>query len=354
MSCMAKAMFVVLSAVAPLRAPDLQVEAATASGAALPELADAVARALVAGGARVVLRGPGSGACEYCAQVTVTEVRPGSFLVEANQDRHAASATLRLPAGSSLFDRARAIAIQARLLVTWRRGGDVKAKEVASRPTLRKPEPKTAAEPPGPSPEVATLALPPIPAWDRSLPPIPMPEPVPEPPPPPAVQPSPDFAAPAPAEYAERAERTPATRVEKQPARRAERRASESRRPESTSTAGVDVARARPASQKPQWPWIPTVVGAGAAVGAGICAWTARNRYDALGDKTRDYESAKALKSAGERWQWASIVLSGAAVVGLTTGIVGFATRSSGSSSVTALASPLPGGGMLAVAGDWP
>jgi hypothetical protein len=43
-------MLVVLGASGPLHTPDLQVEAITAAGVELPELADAVARALVAGG----------------------------------------------------------------------------------------------------------------------------------------------------------------------------------------------------------------------------------------------------------------------------------------------------------------
>jgi hypothetical protein len=361
---MASAMLIVLSATGGLRVPDLQVEATTDAGAGLPELADAVARALVASGARVVLRGPSSGACEYCARVTVTELRPGSFRVEASQDRHAASATLRLPADSSLLDRARAIAIQARLLVTWRNSAEP-GRATATRPAVRRPDGKPAPEPP--SPAAATLALPPMPAPERSLAlpepaplpalprPAPAPLPVPPRPEPPAAERRAEPVDPPAAKYAESApDPSRVDRVEAKPVRRAETSGAEPRRSRSVSLTVTDRPRTGPASQRPQWPWIPTAVGAGAAVGAGICAWMAWSRYDALADRTRDYSSAKALKSSGERWQLASFILSGTAVVGIGTGIVGFATRSSGSQPLTAVASPLPDGGMLAIAGAFP
>ena len=87
---------------------------------------------------------------------------------------------------------------------------------------------------------------------------------------------------------------------------------------------------------------------------AGICAVVARDRYNGLEDKRQSYASAHALKSQGESWQLAGFVLAGVAVVGIGTGIVGFSTRSSGSPSVAAVVSPVPGGGMVAVAGDLP
>jgi hypothetical protein len=80
----------------------------------------------------------------------------------------------------------------------------------------------------------------------------------------------------------------------------------------------------------------------------------ARGHYNALSDTTQPYGSAQAHKSAGENWQTASLVLSGVAVVGVGTGIIGFSTHSSGGSSVTTLASPVPGGGVIAIAGDFP
>ncbi len=325
------ALLVVLALSGPRRAPDLQVEATTADGAILSELADATARALLASGARVVLRGPTSGACPYCAKVMVTEFRPGICRVEVRQERHAASVTLHLPAGSPLFERARAIAIQARLLVTW---------------DTRSPTP------PRPQPEVART--------EPAFPASPGPEPAPSPP-------SADVPPPTPGLPSETL-RTPATEpplpggplidrpVARAPAGAAKPDAHAELPPAAPARAAsrppspTDVVSVRNVSLKRQWPWIPTALGAGAAVAAGICAVVAHNRYGALANKNQTLAHAQAVKSGGENWQAASIVLSGVAVVGLGSGLVGFATRS----PVTALASPVSGGGVIAIAGDFP
>jgi hypothetical protein len=348
MNVVPAAMLVVLGLSAPLRALDLQVEAVTAAGVGLPELADAVARALVASGARVVLRGPTSGPCPYCAKVTVTETGPGTCRVEVRQERHTASAALHLPAGSPLFDRARAIAIQARLLVSWETSPETRGKDVAARPAVRKSEATSAVDRSSPSPELARVEPVPPPAQEQEPVASPQPEPLravarenPV-----AVERQVDTAAVAPVKYTDRADAKPTSRAD---SKIAEPALSEPRR-----IPPVDVATVGSAPPKRQWPWIPTALGAGAAVAAGICAGVARNRYDALSDKRLTYSSALALKSEGESWQVASIVLAGAAVVGLGTGMVGFATHASGRSSVGALASPIPGGGIIAVAGDLP
>jgi hypothetical protein len=338
------AMLVVLGLSGPWGAPDLQVEAATAGGVSLPELADAVARALVAGGARVVLRGPSSGPCQYCAKVTVTEIGSGTCRVEVSQERHAASSTLQLPAGSPLLDRARAIAIQARLLVTWETSSETKSKETAARPSERKSEGKTTAERAEPPSEITrdgpATATAPRRAPGSGVQPEPGRAPAREPAP--LVERRTDAAPVAPAKSADRREPEPTERVD---TKVAEPLRAEARRPPP-----ADITAASPTPSQPQWPWISTALGAGAAVGAGICALVARNRYNALADKTQTYESAKEIKLEGESWQLASFVLAGAAAVGLGTGIVGFATRT----PVTALASPIPGGGMIAIAGQLP
>ncbi|MBN2575740.1 MAG: hypothetical protein JXP73_14335 [Deltaproteobacteria bacterium] len=348
MNLLAAALPLVLGASAPTRISDLQVEAATAAGANLPELAEAVARALVASGARVVLRGPTTGSCQHCGKVTVTQIQAGTCRIEVRQERHQASATLRFPAGSPLFDRARAIAIQARLLARWDGSGEAKRGQ-AVRPQARKPEGKAATDAAGAPPDIAMAEPAPLPVpEDEAMPAIPS-EPVARPLPeaPPAAEPETDSVAEAaPAKTAEPVATKPASRAEIEPARpaRAEARLAQ---PASVVSAGA----ARP---KSQWPWIPTAIGGAAGVAAGICAVVARNRYDALADKTRSYESAKALKSAGEKWQWASFALAGAAVAGIGTGLVGFVTRSSGPSRVAALPSPLPGGAMVAFSGGLP
>jgi hypothetical protein len=80
----------------------------------------------------------------------------------------------------------------------------------------------------------------------------------------------------------------------------------------------------------------------------------ARNRYDALSDRSRPFDQAAALKTEGEHWQIASYALAGAAVSGLTTGLIGFVARGSDPPSVTASAGPIPGGGVIALAGSLP
>ena len=331
---MTAVVLVLLGLSGPLRAPDLQVEAMTAAGVDLPELADAVARALAASGARVVLQGPVSEPCTYCAKVAVIEIGQGSCRIDVSQDRHTASAALHFPTGSPLFDRARAIAIQARLLVSWEtspdssRGGSPPAspaayhrgrvwepsqgshlKDPVVRASARKIERKPPVDHSLAEPQVATVEPTPPPAKESELASGPLPEPV------PAQIPKP---------------------VPSRPDR-------------ATLVSTVSIA-----PPKPRWPWIPTVIGSGAAVGAGICAIVARDRYDALSDKSRPYQAAQALKAEGQNWQVAGLVLSGVAVVGLTTGLIGFVTGSPKPAPVSALATPIPGGGMIAIAGDLP
>jgi hypothetical protein len=106
--------------------------------------------------------------------------------------------------------------------------------------------------------------------------------------------------------------------------------------------------------QKRQWPWIPTILGSGAAVAAGICAIVSRDRYNALSDRSQPYQTAQALKAEGQNWQIASFVLSGVALAGVTTGLIGFLMRSPERASLSAIAAPMPGGAMLAIAGEWP
>ena len=340
---MTAALVVLLGLSAPLRAPDLQVEAATTGGVELPELADAVARALVASGARVVLRGPSSGPCPYCAKVAVIETGQGNCRVEVNQERHTASAKLQFPAGSPLFDRARAIAIQARLLVTWETHPDARTKDAVARSSLRrsdKPERKSSVEHVVPELPLASAA--PLPSKETETVPSRQPEAV-----PPQVT--------KPPVVSERRGDAPALHADRTGAKTAER--AETEKPKLAQSQPVlaeEVASAGLGPRRKQWPWIPTVLGSGAAVAAGICAVVARERYDALSDKSQPYQTAVELKAAGQNWQLASIVLSGVAVVGLTTGLIGFITRSSERPAIAASALPMPGGGMIAVAGDLP
>jgi hypothetical protein len=346
------ALVVLLGLSVPLRAPDLQVEAVTAAGVDLPELADAVARALVASGARVVLRGPSSGPCLYCAKVVVVEAGQGSCRVEVKQDvkqdRHFATARLQFPAGSQLFDRARAIAIQARVLVTWETSPE--SNDAVARPATRKPERRGLEGNSDPGPRVASAASVSI----KESAPVtgPQPESV------PARRLDPvgvperraNAALVAPVTYADRlgAKPTDRTGPEKSDIVRA--------RPRRDLAAEVAAVSLEPTPSR--WPWIPTMVGTGAAIAAGVCAAVARDRYNTLADRSQPFQSAQAVKSEGQKWQVASFVLSGVAVAGLTTGLIGFATQSSDRqserSSVALVAAPVQGGGMVAVSGVWP
>jgi len=340
------ALVVLLGLSAPLRAPDLQVEATTTAGAALPELADAISRALVASGARVVLRGPSSDSCLYCAKVAVIEAEQGSCRVEVSQERHTASAALNFPAGSPLFDRARAIAIQARLLVTWETGPDSRAKEGVARPSTRRPERKILVEDADPETRVATAGT--APFKEAGLVSGARPESIPVRSSDPVVVPERrgDTVLVAPVTYADRTGAQLADRAQPQKSETARARPQRAQREE------VVAVSLEP--QKRQWPWIPTILGSGAAVAAGICAIVSRDRYNALSDRSQPYQTAQALKGEGQNWQIASFVLSGVALAGVSTGLIGFVMRSPERASLSAVAAPMPGGAMLAVAGEWP
>ena len=342
---MTAALPVLLALSVPLRAPDLQVEARTAAGANLPELADAVARALVASGVRVVLGGPASEPCVHCAQVAVTELEQGICRIDISQERHNASANLHFGAGSPLFDRARAIAIHARLLITWETSPDAKAKDVVVRQSARKSEPREpvdhfdipaqVAEPPPVDPQFGKESEPAV-----AIKPEPVLAQVPVSPPAPERNVD---AKPAPAvSDAEQAEAISAS----QPPGTAH--------PPAQLAKSVEIRSSNLTPPPRRWPWIPTALGSGAAIAAGICAIVARNRYSALSDKSRPYDQAIALKMEGERWQAASYVFSGVAVAGLATGLIGFVARPSKRLPMAALATPIPGGGMIALTGDLP
>ena len=335
MNALLVAVLVVVGASASARTRDLQVEAVAASGAELPELREAVARALLVGGARVVMRGPTTGACEYCAHIKVTEVAPGIFRVESEDQGAVSATTLDLSAGSRMLDRARAIAIHARLLV-GRASSEAKGQDVAAFPA-HKPVAKTAPAQAKSNPPMAAASVVRDPSPVRTIEP-PAPAPVP-----------PESKPPLRVVEAKLPNREPKLAEKKEPA---------PSRPETTE--GASAARADlvavPSHEAPKslWPWIPTLVGAGAALSAGACALVALQRYDGLSDRNQTLDSARSLKSSGENWQTAAYVLSGVAAVGLGVGIVGFATRSSEGHAVAASLSPLPNGGMATMAWGLP
>jgi hypothetical protein len=253
---------------------------------------------------------------------------------------------LNFPAGSPLFDRARAIAIQARLLVTWETSPDTRHKATAARSSTRKSERKSAIEPPVPKAKVAVaVSMSPAPIKEAELAAGPASLRIPDP-------------VVAQKQRVDAVLAAPVTRVDqadsKTAATQPENKAPETVRARSPRGPSVEVASVSLQPYEKRWPWIPTMVGSGAAVAAGICAVVARDRYNALSDKSQPFQSAQALKGEGQNWQLASFVLSGVAVAGLATGLIGFVTRSPERSSLSAVATPIPEGGMVAVAGDWP
>lgn len=322
-------MMMVLGTSPSARARDMQVETVSASGAEWPELNEAVARALLVGGARVVMRGPTTGACEYCVQIKVVETRPGFFRIEAKDPDGLSSTTLALSSESRLLDRARAIAIHARLLV-----GRPNSEGKAARST-RKPQVKTAT---APAPESPPTAL--VPA---------------EPDQPARVADDGPMVNPAPSSPMEGKARAEATRPERE-TKAAEQKEAAAGRPNPDRAPARTGIVASPTTKPPEalWPWMATALGAGAAIGAGVCALVARQKYDDLSDRTQSMAKARSLKSSGENWQTAAFVLSGVAAAGLGVGIVGFASRSTSHARLNAAISPIPSGGMAWLAWGLP
>ena len=133
------------------------------------------------------------------------------------------------------------------------------------------------------------------------------------------------------------------------------RRQAEEEKPQPPLPEPADVVHLRKAEpSSARWPWIPFTVGAGAAVGATLCALAAQRRYDALSDRTRSYSQAVSLKQQGESWQTAAFIASGVAVVGLGIGIWGFAASTKAANSFAPTVAVIPGGAMLAMTGGLP
>ncbi|HEX7499694.1 MAG TPA: hypothetical protein VF524_05235 [Polyangia bacterium] len=308
------------------RLPDLHVEAGTMSGVDLPELAEALAHALVASGARVVLGGPVNDPCTRCARVVVVDMGGGHCRVDVTQNQHTSSVGLTFDAETTLFERVRAIAIQARLLVTWE-----------SMPEAKRKEPRNRAE--GHSPEARA-----------------------------------DSDAAAGAEKSGEVVAAPGEGDRREPARGEEGVARSPLATRAPATGSVETVEAQPDARKPalvllpdpevvaqsseagspRWPWLPTAIGASAAVAAGLCLLMAKRRYDAMADKSRLHVEIIEFQNEGEAWQTAAIVTSSVAVIGLTTGILGFVTAGSRKTTITPTATVLSGGGIVALTGTLP
>ena len=296
------------------------------SGVDLPELAEALAHALVASGARVVLGGPVNDPCLHCARVVVVDVGQNHCRVDVLQNQHTSSVGLTFDAETTLFERVRAIAIQARLLVKWEATPEAKRKEPRNRADGLSPEAHADSDAVADEEKSGEVVATPSEGDLRE--PAHGEEGVVRPPLPPRT--------PAPRS---------AERVEAKP---------DARKPALVLRPGAEVAAQSSEAGSPRWPWLPTAVGASAAVAAGLCLLMAKRRYDAMADKSRLHVEIIELQNEGEAWQTAAIVTSSVAVIGLATGIVGFVTAGSRKTTIAPTATVLSGGGLVALTGTLP
>ena len=296
------------------QAPELQVAARSASGAEQPEFAHAVSRALVVTGATVVLGIPGGEPCARCVAVTVIEEARGRYRLEARRARRVASGQVEVRADSTPFEKARALAVEIRLLARWPATDEPAPAEAAPEPA--RPEP-VRAEPP--RLEQAKLVSP---TSHPSAAPLPEPDPAPEnlaaapadpawapqpPPPPPAEAapvPAPEAGAPGPTTVVVDAPKTLA--------------------PPPAPAPAIEALKPEPRTLSQLWPWIPTAVGAASAIAAGGCALAAKGHYDSLVNKTVPLDRAQGARNDGKTLQTAGLVLTGVAAAALAAGIVGF------------------------------
>ncbi|HEY3446064.1 MAG TPA: hypothetical protein VGK67_06835 [Myxococcales bacterium] len=355
-------------------APELQVAARSASGAEQPEFAHAISRALVVTGASVVLGTPGAEPCARCVAVAIIEEARGRYRIEARQRQRFASGFVEVKADSTAFERARAIAVEVRLLVRWAAGEGAVVPEapaavpepqpVRAEPARTEPVPVSARVAPArveagraePRVEPAEPAL--RSAFvssagqvaSASAPPEPTPatvaeSPAPTPAPPPAsapaqepVQvepepaPAPESVAAAPADPAWMPKPSPPPA----PAPSAEVPVPEAGSPGKTivevdvprnpapSAPALQVASPAPRTLSKVWPWIPTAVGAASALAAGGCAIGAKIQYDSLVNRTVSPDRAPGARTDGKNLQTASLVLTGVAAAALAAGVVGF------------------------------
>ena len=354
----------------PPQAPELQVEARSGSGAEAPEFAAAVSRALVVTGATVVMGARAGEACARCVHVTVAEERPGLYRIEVREQEHRAQASLQLARDAPVFEKACALAIQARLLITWRAEAEDQQSEAAPEPartatpaaaaaaptkeTLAKPSPVRVA-PADSTPEVPTVAAAPVrenarpspgPALVEGEPAAAPAATAPKEVPAIATQSAapealPPVAVPPPALPARSTEPAPAAAVATAPPAQ----------PTPTALPRSEVTA--PAVRPALWPWIPTATGIGAALAAGGCAIASRARFNALSDRSLPLQDAQKARDEGQRLQTTSFVMTGVAAAAVATGVIGFLVGP-GQAKVSLGGAPLAGGGALVVSGSLP
>jgi len=301
----------------PPTAPELQVEATTASGAAAPEFGAAVSQALVVTGAIVILGRRAGEPCARCVRLDVREQAPGRYGIEVRQAQHVARGTIEVSHDAPVFERACAVAIQARLLIDWKTDEEESNGSEPMRATLAAPR---TARPPAAQPAAragAARILKSAAALDLAPTQMaPPPDPTSGPAMPSSRAPAPPDDAPAPLAAGALANRT--------------------------GDGGAKV-----------WPWVPTAVGAAAALASAGFGVAANRRYAALSDRSLSLGSALATRDEGKKLQTASLALAGVAAAGLAVGIAGFLLSPRPAQASLGVA-PVRGGAMVAVTGSLP
>ena len=261
-----------------------QIDARSESGSDTPEIREAIARALVAGGMRVILGGKDQD-CDRCARVSIVEIKGGTYEIQVDQDRRHASSLVRLAIDTPLLDKARALAVQVRLLT-----------KPAPRPAIPR---HTGTKV---TPALVTVTTEPLP-----IPDLPKPTPM-------------TTVVPAPAS-------PPAIPVSARPAIPSEPASAKPAAPVDSPALAAKADPPRLAGETPRWPYIPLSIGVAAGISAAVCGLLARDRYDALANRNWSLAEARSLKSQGENLQVAGVVLGGTAVVGSLVAWVGFSKK---------------------------
>lgn len=323
----------------------LRVEARAAGGEELPRLSQAVSRALMATGISVVMGASSGEPCSSCLRLVVVEQAVGRYRLEAYQGDDVASASFAVSKDASLFEQARALAIEARQLIDSVPGkaasevsrSPVAKREAGSKPAAARVAPVPAAEPVGPAPtgavphrqpEAVTADEPATSSTERSPPgptlavdTSPPADPVPEPK---SVKPSIVPAKPAPAKP--------------EPAVSAN----------DSGAAAIAATSAPPVGPRRVWPWVATSAGVALGLAAGTCAILARQHYVELDDRRQSLASAQAHRDDGSRYQTASLVLGGASVIAFTAGLIALTRNPTTEKPKTNLAlAPLDSGLMI-------
>lgn len=303
-------------------------------GEDLPRLSQAVSRALMATGISVVMGASSNEPCSSCLRLVVVEQAAGRYRLEARQGdtgdnvASVAFATFAVSKDASLFEQARALAIEARQLidsVPSKMEPEISRNVPKRDPALKLASVRKATTARAVAPDTADAVAPPPVVVVSPAPPETTGDPVPTP----VV----DASARAPVEAVLNDPVPPVLAEAVKPA-------VEDPKPTSVrndvSLAASAAPVTRPAeSPRRVWPWVATSAGAALGVAGGTCAILARQHYTALDDRTQSLASAQAHHDDGARYQTTALILGGVGAVALTTGIIALVRHTPVESSKT-------------------